>query len=149
MGRVFAITLLAYACGGAGLYAASRRADAVTRRERLIQFAVYSAIAAVVIASGFAGQVGMIFLALAITGRGAYELYGSLRQPTAAFRTLVCTGYVLLGIALLCFAIVVPPRPAVFTYVLVAAFEGFGRAAGQLWGRRPLGSDTGKTIEGA
>lgn len=98
----------------------------------------------------FAGRLDLIFLALVIVGSGAYELYGSLHQRPVRFRAAACTGYTLLGIALLCFAIFVPPRSALYAYLIVAGFDGFSQVAGQLFGRRRIAPYVGPTkTEGA
>lgn len=151
MDSALEITLIAFALGGVGLYAASWRAGAGVRRARLIKFVTYFAIVAVVIACCLGGQSSMIFLALAIAGGGAYELYGSLRQRPGRFRTAVYSGYTLLSIALVCFAIFVPPRSALYTYLIVAGFDGFSQVVGQLFGRRRIARRVSptKTLEGA
>ena len=148
---VVMVTLAAFAIGGAGLYLASRHADAATRRERLVKFEVYFGIVAVVLLCGLAGQQALAALALAIGGRGAFELYGSLRAPGSGFRTAVCAAYMFLGVAWLSFAIVLPPASVIYAYLIVAAFDGFSQVTGQGWGQRHFAPriSPGKTIEGA
>jgi len=65
------------------------------------------------------GRPIVLLLTLMILGRCAYELYGSLRVSSPAFRSAVCSAYMLLGIAFLCFAIVLPLK--LISYACVIA----------------------------
>ncbi|MBV8845721.1 MAG: phosphatidate cytidylyltransferase [Bryobacterales bacterium] len=80
-------------------------------------------IVGLILLCAWAGRLGVLGLSLAIGGTGAFELYGSLRSPSAAFRVLVCSVYLLLGIAMLCFAIVLPPASIAYIYLAVAVFD--------------------------
>jgi CDP-diglyceride synthetase len=88
-----------------------------------MKFAIAGALVGVILLCAWAGRLGMLGLSLAISGTGAFELYGSLRTPAPAFRVTVCFIYVLLGIATLCFAIVLPPAAIGLIYLMVAIFD--------------------------
>lgn len=87
------------------------------------KFALLAGVLAIVLMFPLLGRPIVLVLTLAILGRCAYELYGSLRLPSPAFRTAVCLAYMLLGIAFLCFAIVLPLRSISYACMIVLAFS--------------------------
>jgi hypothetical protein len=88
-----------------------------------VKFAIAAIILSVILLCAWAGRLGVLLLSLAIGGAGAFELYSSLRSPAPAFRTLVCAAYVLLGIATICFAILLSPASIAYIYLAVGAFD--------------------------
>ena len=97
-----------------------------------MKFVIAAGILALILACAWAGRLGVLMLSLAIGGTGAFELYGSLRSPAPAFRTLVCIVYVLLGITTICFAIVLPPASIAYVFLAVIAFDASRRFAPRL-----------------
>src|SRR5262249_36133282 len=87
------------------------------------KFALLAGVLAIVLLLPLLGRPIVLILTLAILGRCAYELYGSLRLPSPAFRTAVCLAYVVLGIAFLCFAIVLQLRSISYACMIVLAFS--------------------------
>ena len=88
-----------------------------------MKLAIVAIILSVILLCAWAGRLGVLALSLAISGAGAFELYGSLRSPAPLFRVLVCLVYVLLGIATICFAIVLSPASIAYIYLVVGAFD--------------------------
>lgn len=88
-----------------------------------MKFVIAAIILALILLCAWAGRLGVLALSLAISGIGAFELYGSLRAPAPSFRVLVCLVYVLLGIATICFSIVLSPSSIAYIYLVVAAFD--------------------------
>ena len=84
---------------------------------------IVAIILAVILLCAWAGRLGVLALSLVVSGAGAFELYGSLRAPGPTFRVLVCLVYVLLGIAIICFAIVLSPAAIAYIYLVVGAFD--------------------------
>ena len=87
------------------------------------KFALLAGVLAIVLLLPLLGRPIVLILTLAILGRCAYELYGSLRLPSPAFRTAVCLAYVVLGIAFLCFAIVLQLTSISYVCMIVLAFS--------------------------
>jgi CDP-diglyceride synthetase len=92
-------------------------------RPEVVKFSVLAGIVAIVILLPWLGRPVALILTLAILGRCAFELYGSLRTPSPAFRTAVCFVYMLLGTAFLCFAIVLSLRSMSYVCLIVIAFS--------------------------
>jgi hypothetical protein len=69
------------------------------------------------------GRPAELIVTLAILGRCAYELYGSLRLPSAEFRTGVCSVFMLLGVIVLCFAIALPLATISYVWLTMIAVD--------------------------
>ena len=69
------------------------------------------------------GRPAELIVTLAILGRCAYELYGSLRLPSAEFRTAVCSVFMLLGVVVLCFAIALPLESISYVWLTMIAVD--------------------------
>jgi CDP-diglyceride synthetase len=69
------------------------------------------------------GRPAELIVTLAILGRCAYELYGSLRLPSAEFRTGVCSVFMLLGVVVLCFAIALPLESISYVWLTMIAVD--------------------------
>jgi len=94
-----------------------------------VKFATVAVILILILACAWAGRLGVLALSLALGGTGAFELYGSLRSPAPAFRTFVCLVYMVLGIATICFAIVLSPGAVAYIYLIVGVFDASRRFA--------------------
>ncbi len=147
---VLRVTLAAFALGGAGLFAASRKVDAATRRVRFVKFLTYFVVIHVFLFAASAGFEALAALMFAIAAFGAYELYRGLASTSSFFRGTVAFVYTILATSMIVFAIGSTPARAVFVYLVVAAFDGFSQVAGQLFGRRKLVPrlSPAKTVEG-
>lgn len=145
--RILLLTLPAFAAGGIGLFLASRRVDANTRRRRFIKWVTYLGIVHGLVLAAWAGPWPFtIVLALVALG-AAVELRRAGPVPA---------GIVLWAAFLACAAsLVILPwtagvSTAIWIYLVVAAFDGFAQVVGQILGRRPLAPriSPSKTIEG-
>jgi hypothetical protein len=96
---------------------------------QLLKPGLYVLIVALVLTCAWIGQVALLGLTLAIGSRGAFELYGALRPHSAAFRAGLCFSYMILGVALICFAIVLPPASVVYVYLVVVVLDAVSRVA--------------------
>lgn len=150
IGEVLNFSLGAFAIGGAGMFASSRKVDKRKRRERWIKFAVYFAVLNGVLILAGLGRTPFTALMLAIVAMGAYELHRA-PLPVRSLRALIWSGYIVLGAGLIAFALLTSPGQATFVYLTVALFDGFSQVFGQLLGKRPLARaiSPSKTIEGA
>jgi len=150
--RVLEAIALAFLVGGAGLYAASRKADRATRLGRLVKFVTYFCIVNLVVLCAAAGRAAFLALVLALVAIGAWELSHALRRSGRlglAGRT--CALYVPIGAGALGFAWESQAGTAVSVYLVVCAFDGFSQVCGQLFGRHSLAPilSPAKTIEGS
>ncbi|MFN0166427.1 MAG: phosphatidate cytidylyltransferase [Bryobacteraceae bacterium] len=148
--EILQLTLLSFAIGGVGMYAANRKVDAETRRRRWIKLATYFVIMNGVLCLAELGTTAFTILVLAILAIGCYELH-SLQFPAPRYPGLIWPFYLLLGTGLVAFARIASPGQIAFVYLTVALFDGFSQVFGQLFGKRQLTRSVSpsKTIEGA
>jgi phosphatidate cytidylyltransferase len=148
---VLAVTVTAFAIGGAGLLLASRRADAATRRARLVKLITYFAIVHLVLLAAWWGRPALTALFAGIGASGAYELRRGLSSVGPRLRWTAAVVYAILAAGLIVFGWRSTPDAAVYVYLVVAAFDGFSQVAGQAFGRRLLTPriSPGKTLEGS
>jgi phosphatidate cytidylyltransferase len=143
---IFALGALLVALGG-------RRVPAGTRRARWIKFLVYVVIVHAVLGAAWMGArvAGGLFVAISVAGgvevwrvRGAGALRnGRWLLPASAFALCVYGTLRFVGAA--------SAGLLTFTYLVVAAFDGFSQVGGEILGRRLLARavSPAKTIEGA
>jgi phosphatidate cytidylyltransferase len=153
IGKVFGLCLLAFLVGGVGLYKASRKKDPSIRHERWIKFITYFCVVNVVLLCSLLGPRVSTLLVLVILLIGAFELHQALHLVSGGrllFRTGISVGYFLLALMLLLFFLLSAKELAVFVYLVVATFDGFGQVVGNMIGRHPLSHTVSpdKTVEG-
>lgn len=148
--EILKFTLLAFAAGGVGMYAANRKADARTRRRRWIKFANYFVIMNGVLWLAGLGSTAFTVLVLAILSIGCHELL-SLEFSSPRYPGLIWPVYLMLGAGLVAFARAASPGQIAFVYLTVALFDGFSQVFGQLLGKRQMAKSISpsKTVEGA
>jgi phosphatidate cytidylyltransferase len=147
------------------MYAANRRAKAMTRHERWIKFAMYFVILnTVLVLAGLGPKVFGCF-AVGLLAAGAVELSVALvatpnsalsLQDAATSRRPISRGtvwsvYGLASVGLLLFSFSAPSERITFVYLVVAVFDGFSQVSGQLLGKHRLAQkiSPSKTVEGA
>jgi len=149
---VVIFTLVAYAIGAAGLVVASLRVAASTRRARLIKLATYFVIVQGVLFAGYLGRMALLTVAGVVSLAGGWELARALRIARMNLPARIVAFAVFLALAMSLIGLVATRSPAhvVFAYVIVAVFDGFSQATGQLIGRRKLAPtmSPAKTVEG-
>jgi phosphatidate cytidylyltransferase len=146
------------------MYAANRRANAMTRRERWIKFAMYFVILNTVLVLAGLGPKVFGWFALGLLAAGAVELSVALAAtPSSALslqdgtsrgpisRGPVWSVYGLASLGLLLFSFSAPSERITFVYLVVAVFDGFSQLSGQLLGKHRLAQTISptKTVEGA
>jgi phosphatidate cytidylyltransferase len=154
MQRLIFIVLACFVLGGILLLLAGRKADADERRARWLKYLVYFAIVNTVLGAAWLGMAWIAALLIAIIMLGAVEIQAALRRLQAADNPptlLVWTGYGLVAAACLYHLHALTAAAVAFVYVVVAVFDGFSQATGQLLGRHKLVPrlSPGKTVEGA
>lgn len=140
----------AFAIGGIGLYAGSRRRSADVRRSRWVKFITYLVLINVVLVVVSLGRVAFTALMGAIAALAAVEL-GPLRFPNTRTRLGAWGGLAVGAAGAVAFALRATAEQAMFVFLVVSLCDGFSQVTGQLVGRRPLApriSPT-KTVEGA
>jgi len=154
MSEVFGIITGLFALGGLVMSKANQRVDTVTRRARRLKFGVYVLIVYAMLGSAltgyFAWLVGLIIL-LGLTELIRVSLSGRLTKLRSAVLFWSLLIYLALAYGVLSFAQTSTPATIIFVYVIVAAFDGFSQATGQLLGKHRLTPriSRGKTVEGA
>jgi phosphatidate cytidylyltransferase len=151
--NVLLLSVSAFLVGGLGIYLASRAADSSIRQDRRTKFISYFCVVHLVLLCAFLGTALVSGLMSVILAIGAYELYRVLWAASAVripLRAAIVVGYLFLCFGLLVFVYAFPPETTVFTYLVVAAFDGFSQVAGQLFGKHRFAPSIspGKTIEG-
>jgi phosphatidate cytidylyltransferase len=154
MQRLIVIVLGCFLVGGILMAVASARAAPSVRHARWVKYFVYLAIVFAVLACARLGTKWLIGLVAVILVLGANEIAAALRrmprgQGAPSLVIWLCYG----ALAAACMATLaqLASTDAAFIYVVVASFDGFSQAGGQIVGRHPLAPriSPGKTIEGA
>jgi phosphatidate cytidylyltransferase len=154
MQRLIIIVLGCFLVGGVLMAVSSARAAPGVRRARWVKYFVYLAIVFAVLAAARLGTRWLMGLVAVILVLGANEIAAALRRTPRGHgppRLVIWLGYGLLAIACMAALAQLAPTDVAFIYVVVASFDGFSQAGGQLIGRHQLAPDIspGKTIEGA
>lgn len=143
------VTIPVFAAGAVAFWWASRRVSADVRRGRWIKFATYVLIVHAVLAAAIAGRGAIGALIVAIAAAGVVELFRASRSLRRV-RFWILIVFAAVAAAAIAFALTARPLLSAYLYLVVAAFDGFSQAGGQLAGRRRLAPKVspGKTIEG-
>ena len=154
LSAVLAVTLSCFGVGAVLIALAGRRASAAVRRQRWLKLATYFAIVHVVLWGAWLGPPYPAAGAAAVLAAGAWELAGAVRRGAAwpaSERMLAWAAYAALALGCLCSVWRLPSMTVAFLYLVVACFDGFSQAVGQLAGRRSLAPrvSPAKTVEGA
>jgi len=153
MSDVLPFTIPIFGIGALMTALAGRHVPSVMRRARWVKFLVYFLIVHTVLGAASMGSSAAAALFVAVAAAGAVELWRVRRMGTLdAGRWLLAAGaFLLCACGTVRYASDAGPGLITFTYLVVAAFDGFSQLAGQLLGRRRLAPATspGKTVEGA
>jgi phosphatidate cytidylyltransferase len=153
MDEVLRFTIPVFVIGALGMAIGARGASREARRARWLKFLAYVLIVHLVIGAAWSGPSVVVGLFALIGAAGSVELW-RIRQsggfmtggwPTAA------AGFLLATCAAVQWVGTTKPGLITFTYLVVAAFDGFSQVGGQIVGRRRLAPvvSPGKTVEGA
>ena len=151
MSEYLRITIPLFAIGALAFVWANRRASVAVRRLRWIKFATYVVIVHAVLGATIVGRPAVVGLLAIVTLVGLSEIASAARRlRTARLAAIVIATFAFISSAALLFAARATPDDVARVYVIVAVFDGFSQAGGQLIGRRKLAPETspGKTIEG-
>jgi phosphatidate cytidylyltransferase len=143
------VTIPVFALGALAFWWAGRRVPPAVRRARWIKFATYLVIVHAMLAAALAGRTAIAALIAIIGVAGVLEIVRACRR-VRNIRTMALTGFVAIAAGAVAFGVSAPPLVVAYVYLVVAAFDGFSQAGGQLAGRRKLAPSVspGKTIEG-
>jgi phosphatidate cytidylyltransferase len=150
MGEFLRVTLPVFAAGAFAFWYAGRRVPATLRRARWIKFATYLVIVHAVLAAALAGRAAMVIVMAAIAVGGFAEIVGACRRLRHGSPFFVLIAFAAIAAGALAFGAWAPSLLVAYVYLIVAAFDGFSQAGGQLAGRRRLAPTVspGKTVEG-
>lgn len=142
------VTVPVFAVGAFAFWWASRRVSPAVRRARWTKFATYVVIVHAVLAAAILGRTTVVALVAAIAAAGLIEIVTASTKAHVAVP--VTTVFVAIAAGAIAFGLTAPSILVGFVYLVVAAFDGFSQAGGQLAGRRRLAPTVspGKTIEG-
>jgi len=144
------VTLPVFTIGALAFWWAGRTVSATVRHERWMKFITYVAIVHGVLLATILGTAAITALVVVIAVAGAIELgrlVGRLRPGTLAVAAIV---YLLVAWRAITLASAAPPAFVAYLYLVVAVFDGFSQASGQIAGRRRLAPSISpsKTVEG-
>lgn len=142
------VTVPVFALGALAFWWASRRVSPAVRRARWIKFATYVAIVHGVLAAAILGRTTVVALIATIAIAGLFEIVAAAKQANLVVAATAV--FVAIAAGAVVFGLRVPAIFVGYVYLVVAAFDGFSQAGGQLAGRRRLAPTVspGKTIEG-
>ena len=144
------ITLPVFGFGALAFWWAGRRVSPGVRRARWIKFAIYVVIVHAFLAAALAGRSAITMLIALIAAAGVFEIASAGRRIRRQVAFAVFSVFAAIAACALAFAASAPPKRVAFLYLVVAAFDGFSQAGGQIAGRRRLAPaiSPGKTVEG-
>ena len=144
------VTVPVFAIGAIAFWWASRRVSAEVKRARWIKFISYVVIVHAVLGAAIVGRAAIGGLIIAIAAAGVVEILRAARSLRRDLSLLIPAAFVTVAAAAIVFGFAAPPLLVAYLYLVVAAFDGFSQAGGQLAGRRRLAPTVspGKTVEG-
>jgi len=144
------VTVPVFAIGAVAFWWASRRVPPAVRRTRWIKFATYVVIVHGVLAAALAGRAAIAALIALIAGAGLLEILSAGRRVRPALAAIVVIAYGAIAAGAVAFCFTALPLFVAYAYLVVAAFDGFSQAGGQLAGSHKLAPSVspGKTVEG-
>ncbi|HTI39910.1 MAG TPA: phosphatidate cytidylyltransferase [Vicinamibacterales bacterium] len=144
------ITIPIFAAGALAFWWAGRRVSADVRRARWIKFSTYVVIVHGVLAAAIAGRSAIVALMAAIAAAGAVEIITASRRISRHLAVVIPLVFFAIAAGAIAFGLSAAPTFVAYVYLVVAAFDGFSQAGGQLAGRRRLARtiSPGKTVEG-
>jgi phosphatidate cytidylyltransferase len=150
MGEFLRVTLPVFAAGAIAFWYAGRRVPASVRRARWTKFATYFVIVHAVLAAALAGRAAILILIGAVAAGGVAEIVSACRRVRRGTSLVIPMLFGSIATGAVAFGASAPPLLVAYVYLIVAAFDGFSQAGGQLAGRRRLAPSVspGKTVEG-
>ncbi len=144
------VTVPVFAIGALAFWWASRHVSAAARRARWIKFATYVVIVHGVLAAALAGRVAITVIVAVIATAGLFEMLSAGRRVRLTLAVTVAVVYGAIAAGAVAFSLTTVPLVVAYAYLVVAAFDGFSQAGGQLAGAHKLAPSVspGKTIEG-
>ncbi len=136
MGEFLGVTIPVFISGALAFWYAGRRVSASVRRARWIKFATYFVIVHAVLAAALGGRAAILALIAAVAAAGLVEVLRACRRVRPHVAVVVSFAFVLIAAAAVAFGASAPPLLVAYVYLIVAAFDGFSQAGGQLAGRR-------------
>ena len=103
-----------------------------------------------VLAAAYSGRTTILAVIALISVAGLGEVARACRHMRHDLAVVIPAAFVLVAAGAVAFGVSVPPARVAYVYLMVAAFDGFSQAGGQLAGRRLLAPTVspGKTVEG-
>jgi phosphatidate cytidylyltransferase len=150
MSAILRFTVPVFLVGALAFAWANRRADREVARRRWIKFAAYVAIVHAVLAAMFAGRLTLLLVVIGVVAAGGFELARLANRLRPVVVRATAAGFAVVAAGAVWLAAVEAPSRVAYLYAIVAVFDGFSQAGGQLVGRRRLAPSLspGKTREG-
>jgi phosphatidate cytidylyltransferase len=141
LAKVLPWVALALAAGAAGMALSNRRLDPVQARRRWIKFAVYVLVIALELTAAASGV--LVLVAGLVLLQGTREIRAALLgAPGSGFPAwwlgLLALSWLLLGLGLLAFCLLLTPSVQLLVVLQVLVFDGFSQVCGQLLGRHAM-----------
>jgi phosphatidate cytidylyltransferase len=143
-------TIPVFAIGAIAFIWANRRVGPRVRRDRWVKFVSYVVIVHTVLGVTVLGRTPLLVLLFVVGLVGLFEIVRAARQMRALVAASAVVAFACVASGTIEFALRVDPSRVSYLYIVVAVFDGFSQAGGQLAGRTRLAPATspGKTVEG-
>ena len=144
------VTIPVFTVGALAFWWGSRHVSPEVRRARWIKFATYLVIVHAVLAAAIVGRFAVVALMAVIGAAGLLEISAAAKNADRRLATVIVALFFAILAGAIGFGLTTPAILVGYVYLVVAAFDGFSQAGGQLAGRRRLAPKVspGKTIEG-
>jgi phosphatidate cytidylyltransferase len=150
MRELLRITIPVFGLGAAAFWWAGRRVTPDVRRARWIKFATYVVIVHAMLLATVTGRRTTIAAVAVVAAAGLLEILRLKRRLRPRVWVMALSVFAAIAAGAIRLTLAAAPSFLGYLYIVVAVFDGFSQASGQIAGRTKIAPSTspGKTMEG-